>query len=382
MIEKKYIDTYGMRNTSPKMPIEKKYVVAFLDSLLNSTSVEIMYDQLKRYVWNEEYFIGLLSYHKDCNLFNDVSKPYRELIAYSMLRKNVELFQFVSQAFFTGKFAYYQESGKSDKIVNYTDDLDSAESSVYYYREKSTEPTTDKYIPVSGQPYPVGNPSYTATKTTEGIIPKWVENPYGNYQTDEYNLSTDMSAGRIRLSFKNYYWNNDLITGSVEGIKGEFANIQTRSEIEESLKIFYKFITIVKPARLGLETINTPACVIWTKKEGNNIVFDSGNYGGMKDLSVVPGGNLNGIVSNPTNVVFKINNLKVELDENEPEIISSSNATRLIYDVAYKPSLLTDKTIDATFTYNNNTTINFKIPDVIYGIGNPFVFRFILTVRK
>ena len=37
------IMAYAQRNTSPKMDIERKYVYAFIDALMNSTSIKEVY---------------------------------------------------------------------------------------------------------------------------------------------------------------------------------------------------------------------------------------------------------------------------------------------------------------------------------------------------
>ena len=46
IVDKTDILNYAQRNTSPKMPIEQKYVYAFLDALLNSKSVQELYQIL------------------------------------------------------------------------------------------------------------------------------------------------------------------------------------------------------------------------------------------------------------------------------------------------------------------------------------------------
>lgn len=185
---------YADRNTSIKMPIEKKIVSAYLDSLLNSTSVKLLYNKIKSAGLNGDYFSYLMNYHKNCVYFRD--EPYRSIIAHSMLKKDEELFVAVSNAFFKGTIGVFQNNELNEFVVEYTDE---------------------------------------ATQTTKPT----------DYTTD-MGLTTDMGRGLLRVGFFNKYG---------EGFDAEEDGIQSYEQMMESLDRFWEFIPIVKPARIGVMMI-------------------------------------------------------------------------------------------------------------------------------
>lgn len=347
MIDSTLINRYAKRNTSPKMPIEEKYVNAFMSALLNSTSVDLMYNRLKESVWNEEKFIGLLSYWDDCGLFTDMNSPYRSLIAFSMLKKNDELFEAVSQAFFTGTFHKYRGSGKSDEVIEFTD--------------------------------------------TNSTISKDV------YHTDEFGLTTDMSPGLYRLSFKNYYYNDDDSCKS--GKVPSFVNVQPRKDFEKSLEDFYKFITIVKPARVGLQTYNVPVCGFYLN-EKKDTTTGTGWVKGWQGMVTTRADFVLTNISNPNKIEnyyqygeFYCNGISLQLEPSETSLPNPYTKYTydthgkvsyydIYYELQYNPDMIVDGNLNIEVKYKNaqggELNLKFTIPEIIPGIGSPYMFQFMV----
>ena len=156
LVDKTDIQKYAKRNTSPNMPIEAKYVQAFIDALMNSTSVQELYEILKSETQNGDSYFIYNSY--GINARNINKEPYRSIIAYAMLKKDFRLFQLISASMFTGSVKEYHGSDLYNEFIKTTD-----ETPLHY--------------------------------TDEGTY-------------------TDMNEGLIQIGFKNYYCDDPLPDGT------------------------------------------------------------------------------------------------------------------------------------------------------------------------
>lgn len=156
LVDKVDIQKYAKRNTSPNMPIEAKYVQAFIDALMNSTSLQDLYEILKSETQNGDSFLIYNSY--GINARNINKEPYRSIIAYAMLKKDFRLFQLISASMFTGSVKEYHGSDLYNEFIQNTD-----ETPLHY--------------------------------TDEGTY-------------------TDMNEGLIQIGFKNYYCDDSLPDGT------------------------------------------------------------------------------------------------------------------------------------------------------------------------
>lgn len=156
LVDKVDIQKYAKRNTSPNMPIEAKYVQAFIDALMNSTSLQELYDILKSEMQNGDSYVIYNSY--SINARNINKEPYRSIVAYAMLKKDFRLFQLISASMFTGSVKEYHGSDLYSEFIKNTD-----ETPLHY--------------------------------TDEGTY-------------------TDMNEGLIQIGFKNYYCDDPLPDGT------------------------------------------------------------------------------------------------------------------------------------------------------------------------
>lgn len=191
------IQLYAQRNTSPKMPIEKKYVYAFIDSLMNSTSLQELYENLKDEMQNGDAFIIFNSFSNKARNLN--KEPYRSIIAYSMLKKDIRLFELISASMFTGKVFEYHGSDLYTDVAKHTD-----------------------------------------------------ESPW---KYTDAGLYTDMSEGLIQIGFQNYYCDKP----AQDGAGSEY---QTLEELNASLLDFDYIITLTKPARVMILLFYVPYCYL------------------------------------------------------------------------------------------------------------------------
>jgi len=320
MIDREEIVKYAKRNTSIKMPVEQKFVSAWLDGFLNCDSMESVYKTLRTKAWNEDYFIGLISYWKDCSDF--IEEPYRSIIAYSMLKKDEILFQIICNAFFTGIFQVYLSDELSGNVIETTDQEDIA----------------DEFL------------------------------------VTDIEYTTDMTYGLSRLGFKNFY--------SVDKFAG--TNKYTYMEYEkylENLERFYSFITIVKPARCGLIVFHIPVIElnIPTKSAyscdtihlSSNFTFNKNNYESFKiyeytgDDYTAQGG-----------VELEIVNFS-NTDSEKIKVYYGTSTVRVSYLVKYIPESLSDNIIDhVKFFTSNSNAFAFDIKKVIKEeLTNIYMFR-------
>lgn len=197
IVDKTDILNYAQRNTSSKMPIEQKYVYAFLDALLNSKSVQELYQILSDEMQNGDTFIIFNSFWYTARNVN--REPYRSIIAYAMLKKDIRLFELISSSLFTGSVVEYH-----------------------------------------------GNDLYSeVTKTTDESPLKY---------TDE-GLYTDMSEGLIQIGFKNYFCDDPAEDGSG-------SQYQTLDELNTAILDFDYIITLTKPARVEVLLFFIPYCYL------------------------------------------------------------------------------------------------------------------------
>lgn len=114
------IQIYAKKNTSPKFPIEEKYVNAFLQSLLNSSFVKEKYKILRDEMWNGNSFLFYNSFWRDANVVN--KEPNRSIVAYAMLKKDFRLFELMSASLFTGTVEEYHGADLYKDLVKTTDE--------------------------------------------------------------------------------------------------------------------------------------------------------------------------------------------------------------------------------------------------------------------
>lgn len=197
VVSKVDISNYAHRNTSPKMPIEEQYVKAFLDALMNSTSIQDLYQILQDEMQNGDSFIIFNSFYSSARNLN--KEPYRSIIAYSMLKKDIRLFELISASMFTGTVTEYHG--------------------------------TDLYLDVA--------------KTTDESPEKYTDN----------GLYTDMSEGIIQIGFRNFY----VDKVAEDGGGSEY---QTIEELQDTLADFDYIITLTKPARVEIVLLFNPYCYL------------------------------------------------------------------------------------------------------------------------
>ena len=119
IVDRTDIQEYAKRNTSPKMPIEAKYVEAFIDALMNSTKVQDVYEILSDHMQNGDTFV---IYNSFFNIAKNVNRePFRSIIAYSMLKKDLRLFELISASIFTGSVIEYHGSDLYTEISTTTE---------------------------------------------------------------------------------------------------------------------------------------------------------------------------------------------------------------------------------------------------------------------
>lgn len=185
MFDDVQIQKYAKKNTSPRFPLEEKYVYAYLQSMLNSKDMNEMYKILMDECQSGDTFWFYNSFWKDAGLVN--REPYRSIVAYSMLKKDIRLFELISASLFTGTVQEYHGSDLYNEVVQYTDEL----------------PT---------------------------------------HYTDE-GIYTDMQEGLVQIAFKNWFCDDPL----PDGTGSEY---QTLEELEKAIKDFDAIITMTKPARV------------------------------------------------------------------------------------------------------------------------------------
>ena len=120
MVDKEKIKNYAIKNTSVKNPLERKIVESFVDSILNSDYIDEMYHKLLSTMQNGNSFILFNSFAK--NAININSEPFRSIIAYSMLKKDITLFELLSFYLFTGKIQIYYGMNLYENITEHTDE--------------------------------------------------------------------------------------------------------------------------------------------------------------------------------------------------------------------------------------------------------------------
>ena len=197
LVDRVDIQKYAKRNTSPNIPIEAKYVQAFVDALMNSTKIQDVYDFLRAEMQNGDSYVIFNSY--GINARNINKEPYRSIIAYAMLKKDIHLFELISASMFTGSIQEYHGSDLYSEFTRNTD-----ESPIRY--------------------------------TDEGTY-------------------TDMNEGLVQIGFKNYFCDEPL----PDGTGSEY---QTIAELQKALTDFDYIITLTKPARVEVLLFYIPWCYL------------------------------------------------------------------------------------------------------------------------
>ena len=120
LVPQSNIHNYAVRNTSSKMPIEQKYIEAFISAIFSSPELKEVYKRLQSIMWNEDSSMVFLSLWDNLGIINE--EPYRSIVAYAMLKKDEKLFEMISSALFTGTFEVQWDQNFVKKIVHYTDE--------------------------------------------------------------------------------------------------------------------------------------------------------------------------------------------------------------------------------------------------------------------
>lgn len=196
-VDSTLIQKYAQKNTSPKIPMESKMVDAFVSSIFGSDKLKEKLDILSEEMKNGDTFLLFNSYWRTARLVN--REPFRSIVAYAMLKKDIRLFELISQSLFTGTVTEYHGSDLYENAAEFTDEI----------------------------PTP-----YTDT-----------------------GLYTDMTEGLIQILFGNYYCDESL----PDGTGSEY---QTSEELKKALESFNTIITICKPARVQVLLANIPYCFI------------------------------------------------------------------------------------------------------------------------
>lgn len=311
-MDKELIKNYAFKNTSKKMPIESKFVTAFVDSLLNSSSLQDKLSTLKDITNNGNSFLLFNSLWPTAKNVNTLD--FRSIIAYAMLKKDFTLFELISSIMFTGYVVEYHGTDLFRNVVKYTDE----------------------------------------------VIEKF---------TDE-DLYTDMSEGLIQIGFHNLYCPSDEV---VNGIGSEYQNLE---ELNSALINFENIITIVKPARIETLLFFEPYCYLSGDKTNvisvNLDVIDS-PFGGTPENPNTSVEILNNMTD--SQILACYNDVKMEISQEGtdtliPKEITSvrtverkENSILLSYDLKCKKE---DDNIWGKVTIESNSSSNLFVSDTSY----------------
>ena len=246
------IQNYAVRNTSPKMPIERKYVTAFICSIFNSTGIKAVYEALRNELWNEDVPLVFLSYWNNIGELNE--EPYRSIIAYSMIKKDEKLFEMISEAFFTGWTNIIYDQDFAQGLLEYTDEDD---PNAYYnlYQTKSPLP---EYTDEEWRELKRTNYDYWLSLWFDPTSQYEHNHAYNLMHFTDSETHTDMIGGIPYIVFYNIFC-NDPIPEEAKSLKARY---QTWDELSENEKKFNLMITICKPARAEVLMIYEPYCFI------------------------------------------------------------------------------------------------------------------------
>ena len=217
IVDSKLIEKYAETNTSPKMPIEKKYVESFLKAMFSSPKIEQELSSIRDNMWNQNNkSVLLLSYNPKCIEFMD--EPFCSIIRYSMIKHDPELFYMIQYAFwkFSCNFSIYLNKNRLEDEVRYTD----------------LEPPSDLE-------------TYARYEEYDGKM--W-------YCTDTLKLDTDLATINPNLDIPSFYV-KDISSNEYEQWNNYFVK-------EEDFEIMYekycRLLSIVKPARYSILKLPVP----------------------------------------------------------------------------------------------------------------------------
>lgn len=219
------ISEYAKRNTVPNQPIQKKIVQAYLESLLNSTNIQSIRRSINPSMIptlgqeNKLAFLNALS--RDISLFQ---KPeLLRIISYSLGRKDLNLFEMISDTYFTG----YVVEGSSSHVYG------------GYY-------------------------------------------PFTDMSLDEYtdtNTLSDMDTSTPIVNFYNKYYDSEeeynLFLEKV-GCYLDNSSIQSYDELTQGISDASKLLTITKPTRVNVSFINIPLIFVGATELGDGHGFAYG----------------------------------------------------------------------------------------------------------
>lgn len=321
LISKSEIQQYAKRNTSPKFPIEEKYVYSFIDALMNSSDLQDLYEILKDEMRNGDSFIIFNSFNRNARNIN--KEPYRSIIAYSMLKKDIRLFQLISSSMFTGKVLEYHGSDL------YTD----------------------------------------ATKNTDEIPLKYTDS----------GVFTDMSEGLIQIGFQNYF----IEEPAEDGGGSEY---QTLDEMLKMMNEFDYIITLTKPARVEVLIFYVPYCYLSgtdTEIYSTGIDRDYTNFscpfGDPVSMEILDGFTDNEIVELYREVRMKDLKTKTERSiEEERSVVIGDGFIMFSYDLKCQSSIVDNKElIWSEIDILSNTAEKTYIQEKIYEPNNQHYEKYI-----
>ena len=215
MIDNSTIQEYAKKNTTAKIPLESKMVEAYVSALMNSNKLDDCYEELRQVVWNELRFFLFGSLWKYCNELN--FEPYRSIIQYSLTRKDLNLFEMILERVFKGK-GYLQQYLGTNLAGAYFD-------------------------------------------TTDDMNYK----PDQSSKRDAYPTDLDTTTDPIRGIVLEAYW-LEYSSNTTEYV--------TSDELDDTLRKFYKLLTVVKPARVNIFMFLEPYCQIKAKWNDSTNDFD------------------------------------------------------------------------------------------------------------
>ena len=313
LVSKSKIQEYAIKNTSPRMPIEKLYLQAFVDSILNSSTISESYKTLMEYVFNEQTFFIYNSYDPTARIVN--TEPYRSIVAYAMMKKDLRLFEMISAELFTGTIAEYH----GDELF------------------------------------------VDATKTTDEAPVKYTDS----------GLFTDMNEGRIFIGFKNIYTTKIL----EDGTGGEY---QTLDELNASLEVFDYMITLTKPARVEVLLFYVPFCFITGNDSSRELInikdeeqdpYFSSPFGNPDAFAVLDAMSDSELITQFKEVSYKDMEQGLELDcDVERTVQRTMNAMIFTYDIRIKSSLVEGQTITDDIPVWNHVILKADKGDVSFRV--------------
>lgn len=188
---------YAHRNTPQFDPLFQKVVYAYLHAMLDSTEVQAALENLRAVMQPSPDFF-LLSFYEDPDIVQFSDDYFRDILAYSMLRKDSLLYQMISDRFFTGDIGIFYGTDLARDYITETD------------------PVPMRY--------------------------------------SDNGLFTDQQPGAQVIVFMNYYSNDEEVASLLE--------LQSEEEVDNASVRVEKLLKIVLPARCSSLLVKIPVLYI------------------------------------------------------------------------------------------------------------------------